>query len=81
MTTYHTVTNPDIYTDPYSFDPDRWLGPDADRLEKHLTVFSGGARACLGIWLAQAELALTLAKVWRVWDGPEGGRGEEGAGE
>ncbi|KAK0633645.1 cytochrome P450 [Immersiella caudata] len=81
MSNYHTVTNPDIYEDPFAWNPDRWLGPDADRLEKYLTVFSGGARACLGLWLAQAEIALALARLWRIWDGSgEGRTGEEGGG-
>jgi cytochrome P450 len=85
MTTYLTVTNPEIYADPFAFNPDRWIVSESNtkeevaRLERYLTVFSGGARACQGIWLAQAELVLGLAKVWRVWDG-ESGKGEKGLG-
>lgn len=80
MTTYQTITNPAIYPDPYAFNPDRWLTRDADqlaRLDRYLTVFSGGARACLGMWLAQAEITLTLAKLWRVW----GAQGDRRAGD
>ncbi|KAK0656434.1 cytochrome P450 CYP542B3 [Cercophora newfieldiana] len=82
MTTQHTVTNPEIYEDPEGFRPERWLGEDVERLDRYLTVFSGGARACLGIWLAQAEMTLCLARMWRVWDGKgeTGGEGEAGLG-
>jgi hypothetical protein len=82
MSNYHTLTNPDIYTEPFSWNPDRWFGPDAERLDKYFTVFSGGSRACLGIWLTQAEMTLAMARLWRIWDGPgeEGGRGEAGGG-
>ncbi|KAK4452860.1 cytochrome P450 CYP542B3 [Podospora aff. communis PSN243] len=82
MSNYHTLTNPDIYADPFSWNPDRWFGPDAERLDKYFTVFSGGARACLGLWLTQAEMTLAMARLWRIWDGPgeEGGRGEVGGG-
>ena len=81
MTTYHTIRNADIYHAPHEFVPERWLDSDKEkieRMERHLTVFMGGARACLGLWLAQAELTLGLAKVWRVWDGE--GEGERRGG-
>ncbi|KAK0729760.1 cytochrome P450 [Lasiosphaeris hirsuta] len=76
MTTYQTVTTASIYPSPQTFDANRWLTPDPaelQRLDRYLTVFSAGGRACLGMWLAQAELTLALAKLWRVWGG-EGDR-------
>lgn len=82
MTPYHTVTNPAIFPDPLAFRPERWLGKagvgdgqggqgeeGVRHLERHLTVFGGGARICLGMALAQAELHLVLAKLFRVWGG------------
>ncbi|KAK1758505.1 cytochrome P450 CYP542B3 [Echria macrotheca] len=84
MTAYKTLTDPDIFEDPFAFRPDRWLDGDEGKiqfLERHLTVvFGGGARACLGMWLAQAEIFLTLAKVWRVWGGG-GGDGDRREGD
>lgn len=47
--------------DARSFNPDRWQTGDAKELEKYLVTFSKGARQCLGINLAYAEVTLTLA--------------------
>jgi cytochrome P450 len=38
----------DIFDRPDEFDPDRWLGADSARLEKHLATFNRGVRQCLG---------------------------------
>lgn len=35
--------------DAKSFNPDRWLGPDAKQLETHICTFSKGARQCIGM--------------------------------
>lgn len=73
MTTYKTVTDPDIFADPFSFRPGRWLSAGDDeeeRLDRYLTVFGAGSRSCLGMALAQAELFLMVAKLFRVWGGP-----------
>ncbi|KAK9442995.1 Cytochrome P450 [Metarhizium brunneum] len=64
MSPYMTVMDEDIFPDPLSFQPERWLN-DGDRLEKHLTVFGGGTRSCLGKALALAEMYLVLAKLFR----------------
>ncbi|KAG7058520.1 Cytochrome p450 [Colletotrichum scovillei] len=68
MSTYKTQTDPRIYYDPFGFHPERWV-EDGERLEKYLTVFCGGTRVCLGMALAQAELYLMLAKLFRRWGG------------
>ncbi|TQN71801.1 N-acetyltryptophan 6-hydroxylase ivoC [Colletotrichum shisoi] len=68
MSTYKTQTDPTIYHDPFGFHPERWI-EDGERLEKYLTVFCGGTRVCLGMALAQAELYLMLAKLFRRWGG------------
>lgn len=47
--------------DARSFNPARWLTEDAKELERYLVTFSKGARQCLGINLAYAEITLTLA--------------------
>ncbi|KAH7205127.1 cytochrome P450 [Fusarium redolens] len=47
--------------DAQEFNPSRWLGPRGKQLEKYLVTFSKGARSCLGINLAHAELTIALA--------------------
>lgn len=41
--------NPELFPDPYSFDPDRWLQLDSSKLDQHLVAFSKGPRSCLGV--------------------------------
>ena len=61
--------HPSVFPDPHRFDPDRWLqGEESKRLERYLVSFSRGQRACIGIYLAQAELHLALATVFRRFD-------------
>lgn len=59
--------DPDTFPDPLSYNPERWLVSEAERqqLQRHLVVFSRGARGCLGMNLAMAELYLILAIVFR----------------
>ena len=52
------------FPNPKKFDPNRWLNA-SERLEKYLVNFSKGTRQCLGINLANAEIYLTLASVFR----------------
>ena len=56
------------FPNPRMFDPNRWLQPGSERLEKYLVPFSKGTRQCLGINLATAEIYLTLATVFRRFD-------------
>ncbi|KUL84958.1 hypothetical protein ZTR_07909 [Talaromyces verruculosus] len=51
--------------DAREFRPERWLVEDSKRLERYLVTFSKGARICLGINLAYAEIRLTLAQLFR----------------
>ncbi|KAF2269775.1 putative P450 monooxygenase [Lojkania enalia] len=68
MTHMLTHQNPSIFADPFAFRPERWLGPDAASLRKYLTPFSKGTRSCLGLHLAQAEILLALAALFRKFD-------------
>jgi cytochrome P450 len=55
-------TNPDYFPEPHLFHPDRWSGPDAERLRgRYLIPFGRGTRMCIGLNLAYAELYITLA--------------------
>ncbi|KAI0199505.1 cytochrome P450 [Astrocystis sublimbata] len=56
---------PEIWTEPNKFNPDRWIGPDASRLDKHLATFYKGSRQCLGKELAWCELWVLLANLFR----------------
>ncbi|KAM3436334.1 hypothetical protein NHJ13734_005104 [Beauveria thailandica] len=66
MSPYRTIMNTDIFPDPLGFHPERWLDAD-ERLDGYLVIFGGGTRVCLGQALAQAELHLMLAKLFRRW--------------
>lgn len=43
------LLNPDIFSDPLAFKPERWIGEDARGLDKYLVVFSKGPRSCVAI--------------------------------
>lgn len=65
MTSLLLHDNPDIFPDPYRFDPDRWLEEKAClRLQRYLVPFGKGTRMCLGMNLAMAEIYLTFASVF-----------------
>ncbi|KAI1873310.1 uncharacterized protein JN550_003563 [Neoarthrinium moseri] len=70
QSTYFVHTNPKIFEDPFTFNPDRWVeaAKQGFPLERYLTSFTKGSRQCLGIGLAHAELYLTLARVLRNFD-------------
>ncbi|KAF4616048.1 hypothetical protein D9613_011342 [Agrocybe pediades] len=58
-------TNPNVFPDPMTFSPERWLEPDMD---KYLVAFSKGPRACLGVNLAWCEMYLIMANLFRKLD-------------
>ncbi|CAN9099470.1 unnamed protein product [Alternaria alternata] len=62
MSAYSMHYNESIWgEDARVFNPFRWLVADAKDLERYLVTFSKGARQCLGINIAYAEITLTLA--------------------
>lgn len=65
MTTLCIHTDESIFPDPWTFNPDRWLGPAGKERQKYQYGFGGGSRKCLGIGLAGAELTLVIATVAR----------------
>ena len=57
-----------IFPDSYSFTPERWINgktPDGRPLDKFLMTFGRGARQCVGMNLARAELYITLGTLLR----------------
>ncbi|CEL06536.1 hypothetical protein ASPCAL09709 [Aspergillus calidoustus] len=57
--------NETIFPNPTHFNPDRWLQAKGQRLDRYLTSFTKGSRACLGINLAYAEMYIALAHLVR----------------
>ena len=48
-TTYFVSTDPELFPDPFAFQPERWVkSEDGERLDKYLTNFSKGTRSCVG---------------------------------
>ena len=41
--------NDDIFPDPHTFKPERWLGKDEESLDMWLVSFAKGPRSCLGV--------------------------------
>ncbi|KAI9875070.1 MAG: hypothetical protein M1830_008971 [Pleopsidium flavum] len=68
MNNFYMHNNPDIFTNPLTFSPERWLQPNSKDLLKYFVPFSRGTRMCTGINLAYAELYVTLAAVFRRFD-------------
>ncbi|KXN74266.1 cytochrome P450 [Conidiobolus coronatus NRRL 28638] len=51
--------------DPESFNPERWLGPEAEKLKDMFFAFGLGPRGCIGKNLAMLEIYITLANLIR----------------
>ena len=51
------------YPDPWTFDPERWIGEEAKERRKYMTSFGKGSRRCIGVNLAHMELYLAIAAV------------------
>jgi cytochrome P450 len=55
MSPYILHRNPDVFEDPMHFDPERWLRPGAQDLERWFWGFSSGGRMCIGKqWVFQS---------------------------
>lgn len=48
MDNYSIHHNETIFPASHTFNPDRWLTPNAKELDKFLVSFSSGTRQCLG---------------------------------
>ncbi|KAK0639802.1 cytochrome P450 family protein [Cercophora newfieldiana] len=65
MSAYMLHSDPNVYPEPKSFKPERWLGDYDKQMDRNFIPFSKGSRSCLGINLAYAELFITLAILFR----------------
>ena len=62
--------NPQIFPNPKTFDPERWLKEDSSTLDHYLVAFSKGQRSCTGIkcvFLAHLELCSANATCSLAW--------------
>jgi cytochrome P450 len=57
--------NPEIFAEPNTFMPERWLGPDASELNKWFLAFSKGPRACIGPNIANIEMHIVFANIFK----------------
>ncbi|KAJ1952953.1 hypothetical protein EC988_003274 [Linderina pennispora] len=57
--------NASVWKHPDTFDPERFLGKDADENAKSVLTFSTGVRICAGRNLALVEMYTTLANILR----------------
>lgn len=65
MTSLCVHTDERIFPDPWTFNPDRWLGSEGVTRRKYQMAFNKGGRSCIGINLAHAELFHVIAAVAR----------------
>ena len=71
MTIVDMNHNEEVYPDSYAFNPDRWINPpdiNGNSIDKYFVGFGKGARSCLGLNMAQAQLYMCLAAVFRQFD-------------
>lgn len=72
MSSWLVHMNPDLFSSPDEFQPERWLEPGANHLKKYLVNFTKGSRTCLGKDLARMEIVYTLALIVGRWVGEDG---------
>jgi cytochrome P450 len=61
-----THHRPDLYPDPFRFDPDRFIGVKPST--NAWLPFGGGTRRCLGATLAMEEMRIVLSEIARRTD-------------
>ncbi|MET9581362.1 cytochrome P450 [Streptomyces massasporeus] len=59
--------DPGVFSDPDTFDPDRWTAENAAATRGSFLAFGDGRRKCIGENFAWAELQIILATVLRTW--------------
>lgn len=55
--------DPDIFPNPSSFVPERWLEDQSRRFAKYILTFSAGGRVCIGKNIAYLELSPLVAAI------------------
>ena len=67
MSSWLMHRNPEIFPNPMTFDPERWMqgAEQFHHLEHHMVPFGRGSRQCVGMPLAYSELYVTLGSLFR----------------
>lgn len=65
---YTAHRNPDIFTEPEEFRPERWLGDGAKRAQASFIAFSSGGRGCIGRNISYMEQSILVATLIRRYD-------------
>ena len=65
MSSIFVHNSSEIFKNPETYDPGRWLARDSKMLDLWLVPFSKGPRSCLGINLAWCELYIAFATMLR----------------
>ncbi|MFC9895016.1 cytochrome P450 [Nocardia sp. NPDC127579] len=60
--------NPNIFTEPNSFDPDRWSPSSSDSKNRNFIPFSMGNQMCLGNNFAWMEFQTTIHSLLSTWE-------------
>lgn len=68
ISTLSAHTAQSVFPDPFTFDPERWLGEAGRERKRFQMAFTKGSRKCLGIELANAELCLVIAALVRSFE-------------
>ncbi|KAI1436831.1 cytochrome P450 [Xylaria sp. CBS 124048] len=59
------MLDPEVYPEPMKFKPERWLQDDLELMNRNYVPFSRGTFNCIGMNLANAELYIVLAMMFR----------------
>ncbi|KAF5389775.1 hypothetical protein D9757_006013 [Collybiopsis confluens] len=68
MSTFFLHMDPEVFKDPHTFNPDRWLAEDTSKMMANFVPFQKGPRQCIGVNLAWAETYLILGNIFRKLD-------------
>jgi cytochrome P450 len=69
MQNYVHHRDPNVYPEPHTFNPDRWIGvSQSTAVEKAFTPYSLGPRNCIGQNLANLEIRLAVSHLFRQLD-------------
>jgi pentalenene oxygenase len=67
FSSYLLHRDPECYTDPHRFDPDRWTSLNPGKVDASYIPFGIGSKGCVGEMFAWQELQVILDGVTREW--------------
>jgi cytochrome P450 len=68
ISAYVAHRDPQVFEEPESYIPDRWLGEKGKELQPYFISFSAGARGCIGRNISYLEQTVLLASVVHRYD-------------